>query len=309
MSKQLFRCPYGVSGRLDKVLADEFPGTSRTVTRKAIEEGRVTRMDGSLLEPKTKVFPDDEFMIDLERPSFTPIEPYDYPLKILHEDDSLLVVNKDSGMVTHPGDGTSADTLVHALMHHCPDQLCPVGAPERPGIVHRLDKETSGVMVIAKTEKAYHSLVSQFSDRTTKKKYLALVLGHMNKRKGVYEGAIARHPKIRVKMTVAEHGKSALTFWHLRERFEEGFSLVDCEIKTGRTHQIRVHFANDSHPIAGDKTYGFKQKGKLPFTFQRVMLHASELSFCSPESGETLTFRAKPPNDFTQSLEALTQAK
>ena len=101
-------------------------------------------MDGSLLEPKTKVFPDDEFMIDLERPSFSPIEPYDYPLKILHEDDSLLVVNKDSGMVTHPGDGTSADTLVHALMHHCPDQLCPVGAPERPGIVHRLDKETSG---------------------------------------------------------------------------------------------------------------------------------------------------------------------
>ena len=306
MIKGFFRCPLDVTGRIDKVLADQFPEVSRTWIRTAIEEGRIPRSDGSKLEPKTKVFPDDELMVDLERPSCSPIEPYDYPLKILHEDDHLIVVNKDSGMVTHPGDGTSADTLVHALMHHCPDQLCPIGAPERPGIVHRLDKETSGVMVIAKSEQAYHSLVSQFSDRKTQKKYFALVSGQLSGAEGEFNGAIARHPKVRVKMTVAEHGKPALTTWRLIKRFEEGFSFIDCEIKTGRTHQIRVHFSNASNPIAGDLTYGFKQNGKSPVFFSRVMLHACELSFNCPRSSERLTFRAEIPDDLELALQKLT---
>ena len=143
--------------------------------------------------------------------------------------------------------------------------------PLSSGIVHRLDKETSGVMVIAKSEQAYHSLVSQFSDRKTQKKYCALVSGQLSGTEGEFNGAIARHPKVRVKMTVAEHGKPALTTWRLIKRFEEGFSFIDCEIKTGRTHQIRVHFSNASNPIAGDLTYGFKQNGKCPLSSLAVL--------------------------------------
>ena len=157
------------------------------------------------------------------------------------------------------GDGTDECTLVHALLNYCPSELCPVGLPERPGIVHRLDKETSGLMVVAKTEPAYHSLVEQFSNRLVSKRYSALIVGQINGTCGSFTEPIGRHPKIRVKMAAVPNGKNAHTDWVLSESFAKNFSLVDCDLKTGRTHQIRVHFSHAGHPIVGDKTYGLIQ--------------------------------------------------
>jgi len=299
MTKCIFHCPEGIEGRIDKILSDSFSEVSRTHIKRAIEEGRVLRLDGSKVEPKTKIFSGEKFRINLDRSPSTELVPYDYPLNILFEDDSILVVHKDAGMVTHPGDGTGTDTLVHALLFHLGKIFCPVGAPDRPGIVHRLDKETSGVMVVAKTEQAHHHLVSQFSNRKTIKKYRCLVAG-LKKDCGTFNGRIARHPKVRVKMAVVDHGKTALTSWRVIERLSFSFSLVECEIHTGRTHQIRVHFSDSGSPLAGDRTYGFKEKAYPEINFPRIMLHAHILRFTHPKSHEILSFEAPLPDDFEQ---------
>lgn len=299
MTKCIFHCPEGIEGRIDKILSDSFSEVSRTHIRRAIEEGRILRIDGSKVEPKTKIFSGEKFRINLDRSASSELVPYNYPLKVLFEDDSILVVHKDSGMVTHPGDGTGADTLVHALLFHLGENFCPVGSPDRPGIVHRLDKETSGVMVVAKTEQAHHHLVDQFSNRKTKKKYRCLVAG-LKKDSGTFNGPIARHPKIRVKMAVVDHGKTALTTWRIVERLSYSFSLVECEIHTGRTHQIRVHFSDSGSPLAGDKTYGFKEKTYPEINFPRIMLHAHTLRIRHPESQKNISFEAPLPDDFEQ---------
>ena len=306
MASELFRCPVGSKGRIDSILSESFPSISRTWIKRAIEEGRVSRKDGSLVEPKTKVTAGQEFRIDLTRPATLPLEPFNFALNILYENKDVHVVDKVSGMVTHPAEGTPSNTLVNALLHARPEEICPIGAPNRPGIVHRLDKETSGVIVVAKTEKAHQALVSQFSTRQTKKRYLALVSGKLRKRKGKFQLSIGRHPKNRVKMAVCEDGKPALTYWRVKTLYEEGFSLVDCEIETGRTHQIRVHFSHASHPLAGDKTYGYRVGLSKSPIFSRVMLHAFELSFCLPGTDQPKLFRANPPEDFTIPLQELT---
>ncbi len=300
-----FVCPPHHSGRIDKIIAQCFPEVSRSLIKKAIEEGRVVRADGTSLEPKSKISAGEEFLIDLRRPEVKKHLPYEYPLKILYEDESVFVVNKDSGMVTHPGDGTGPDTLIHALLHHS-SSLCPVGAPDRPGIVHRLDKETSGVMVVAKSEQAYHHLVAQFAERQVTKRYLALVCGKVRENEGVFNDPIGRHPKIRVKMCVSNHGSHAITEWRVVRRFSSDYSLVSCRILTGRTHQIRVHFSNANHPLAGDLTYGGRRSRQNKI-FERVMLHASELGFAHPVTGERMLWEAPTPPDFTKPLEKISK--
>jgi 23S rRNA pseudouridine1911/1915/1917 synthase len=237
-------------------------------------------------------------LIDLSREEVKPLCGKNIPINVLFEDEEILVINKASGMVVHPGDGTQDDTLVHALLYLYPDTLCPIGAPERPGIVHRLDKETTGVMIVAKSEKAYYSLVDQFSRRKTGKEYLALVQGVVSSRKGKIDEPVGRHPKNRIKMAVVQNGKPAISEWEILQEFGGTFSLLRVRIHTGRTHQIRVHFSFLGHPLAGDLTYGAKNDPN----FNRVMLHAQRLEISHPVSGEKLSFTADLPPDFQQSI-------
>jgi len=218
-------------------------------------------------------------------------------LEVLFEDKHLIVINKPAGMVVHPGVGTGDDTLVHALLAHCAGSLSGIGGVERPGIVHRLDKETTGVLVVAKNDAAHRALADQFATRALQKEYLALVSGSPKGDSGTIDRAIARHPVHRHRMTVGEGGRPSRTDWTVEERFGTKAALVRCRIHTGRTHQIRVHMKSLGHPLLGDATYGWKQASGLPKP-PRVMLHAEHLGFAHPVNGKTMDIRAPLPVDF-----------
>ena len=299
--KDIFTCPDNQSGRADKILADKYTNFSREFIKQSIEGGKISHIDGSLIAPKTKINSGDQLLVDLSRPKINTLEPYKYDLSIIHEDDHIIVIDKPAGMVVHPGDGTDNTTLVHALLNHCPDALSPIGAPLRPGIVHRLDKETSGVIVVAKSEVAHLSLTEQFAGRKTGKLYQAIVCGRVGKC-GEFNQSIGRHPKVRVKMAVSRKGKSACTKWERISSFCDAFSHVKCEIMSGRTHQIRVHFSAAMHPLAGDITYGYKPLKAAPIVFPRVMLHAWKLTIFHPGYEKHVSFISPPPNDFNQCL-------
>ena len=227
------------------------------------------------------------------------------PLGILFEDDDIVVVNKPVGMITHPGSGTGDDTLVHALLHHTNGKLSSVGAPDRPGIVHRLDKETSGIIVVAKTDLAHHKLAAAFSDRETYKRYTALVSGVPKLASGSIKEPIGRHPTHRTRMSVQANGRVAHTDWVLKERFGDRAAVVSCVIHTGRTHQIRVHMQHLKHPLLGDTTYGFHANRLKGIKVPRVMLHSTELHVQHPVSGEPMEFVAPLPEDFEQLVREL----
>ena len=300
-----FMVPSGTGGRADKVLAEAFPETSRSLIKLSIETGKTFLKNGCKLEPKSKLFPGELLIVDLSRPPVRVLTPYERKLDVFYEDRDLIVLNKPPGMVVHPGDGTNEQTLVHALLHHCPDELCPVGAPDRPGIVHRLDKETSGVMVVAKKEFSYHGLVGQFSSREVIKIYTALVVGKMKHNAGSFTEAIARHPKNRVKMAVQSSGKKALTEWKVLKYFLDGISMIECNLKTGRTHQIRVHLSHAGHPLIGDSTYGYNPNKYQFNEAPRVMLHARHLRFRHPVSGNQMEFSSELPEDMQSFIDDL----
>ena len=302
--EEVYTCPDGLRGRADKLLAEKYTDFSRGFIKQSIEDGKITRINGSVIEPKTKLCPGDQLRVCLVRPTVESLIPYEHDLDVLFEDEHILVINKEAGMVVHPGDGTNDKTLVHALLNHCPDQLSPVGAPLRPGIVHRLDKDTSGVMVVAKTEAAHLSLADQFANRQTSKVYQAIVCGKLAD-SGEFNQPIGRHPTVRVKMAVSEKGKPALTRWKTKRLYRESFAHVECEILTGRTHQIRVHFSANGHPLAGDLTYGYRERMGGAVFFPRFMLHAWKLSVEHPESQEVKNFCAPLPKDFSACLASL----
>jgi len=202
-------------------------------------------------------------------------------------------------MVTHPGSGTGEDTLVHALLHHC-GALSGVGAPDRPGIVHRLDKETSGLIVVAKTDAAHHGLAAAFSGRETYKRYAALVLGLPKRSSGCCAEPIGRHPVVRTRMAVVPSGRSARTDWNLERTFGKRAARLGCVIHTGRTHQIRVHLSHLGHPLLGDDSYGFKPARLPDVAVPRVMLHATELRLPHPSGSKELRLSAPLPGDFLQ---------
>jgi len=306
--EEIYTCPDEQSGRVDKLLAEKYTEFSRAFIKQSIEDGNITRLDGSRIEPKNKLSPGDHLRVCLVRPVVNPLTPYKHPLDVLFEDEDILVINKEAGMVVHPGDGTNDKTLVHALLHHCPNQLSPVGAPLRPGIVHRLDKDTSGVMVVAKSEAAHLSLADQFANRQTSKVYQAIVCGKLSQ-SGVFNQPIGRHPAVRVKMAVSEKGKPALTRWRTKGVYRSSFSHVECEILTGRTHQIRVHFSANGHPLAGDVTYGYRERMGGAGFFPRVMLHAWKLSIEHPQSKEVKDFCAPLPEDFSSCLDRLSEGE
>jgi len=301
--------------RLDRWLAARIPELSRSRIRAAIEAGYASINGAKVDSPARSVKPGD-------RVEFVPPEavldqapqPRAMDLDILYEDTDVLVLDKPSGLVVHPGAGTKEGTLVNALLHHCGSRLSTVGDPARPGIVHRLDKETSGVMVIAKTQSAYLSLTRQFAARQIRRRYRAFVHGHPIPAEGRIEAAIARHPVQRTKMAVREGGKPAVTHYRTCQLYrldcgEPAAAELTCRLETGRTHQIRVHMTHIGHPLIGDPVYGGKMKRmrSLPApilkaidTLGRQALHAETLGFCHPGSGDNLKFTSPPPYDLEQ---------
>ncbi len=303
-----FNVPKGAKGRADKIFAAEFEDVSRVRLQKAFDAQQVT-FDGQVIDKRFKVNAPGllravlEELVVGEGPKAV-----DLPLDVIYEDASIVVVNKAPGMITHPGSGTGDDTLVHALLHHTKGNLSSIGAPDRPGIVHRLDKETSGLIVVAKNDLAHHKLAAAFSERETYKRYTALVQGAPKLSRGAIKEPIGRHPVMRTKMAVVFSGKEAHTDWEVGQRFGDRAALVRCVIHTGRTHQIRVHLSSMKYPLLGDPTYGYKASRMKGFNVPRVMLHSTELHIQHPERDELMRFEAPLPKDFTDLMAALESA-
>jgi 23S rRNA pseudouridine1911/1915/1917 synthase len=294
--------------RLDTYLRGKFPAVSRGAIQRLIEEGCI-RVNGREVKPTHTPHAGEQ--VEIQWPDARPseVQPMEMALEILFEDDALLVLNKPAGLVVHPAAGHEDRTLVNALLHHCAGQLSGIGGVARPGIVHRLDKETSGCMVVAKNDETHIALSAQFSGRQVQKIYQAIVCGEMEREKGEIRAAIARHPSHRKRMAVRDDtGREARTSYRLIDRLR-GASLVEATLHTGRTHQIRVHFQFIGFPLAGDLTYGQRQNRRLEelvgFAAPRVMLHARQLEFMHPRTGRRLRTEAPTPRDFEDYLQAL----
>ncbi len=297
--------------RLDAFLANRDPGLSRSAIQRLIEEGRI-RLNDRTAKPSQKIRPGDRITLEVPRPEPVALRPEAIPLEILYEDESLLVLNKPVGLVVHPAPGHWSGTLVNALLHHfqrAGSSLSSIGGKERPGLVHRLDKETSGVMVIAKTDQAHIGLAAQFKAHSITREYEALVWGVMKKPRGTIELAIGRDTKERKKFSArTARPKASITDYRVAERLGTHACHVVIHPKTGRTHQIRVHLASVGHPVLGDSTYGGRKVGALAeVTVPRVMLHARVLGFIHPLAGAYHEFSAKAPDDFEQVRQALRQ--
>lgn len=305
---ETYTIPEGVHrSRADKALAASFPEHSRSAWQRALDAGKVTRA-GEALGKKDEVSTGDVLELVLPEVVPTDLTPADIPLDILMEDEHMLVINKAAGMVVHPGAGTAGDTLVHALLHHCAGSLSGIGGVERPGIVHRLDRETTGVIVVAKSDAAHRGLAEQFAERSLQKEYVAIVSGIPRLLSGVVDQPIERDARHRHRMTVSEDGRKAHTDWVLEEKFEAYcYSLFRCFIHTGRTHQIRVHMKHIRHPLLGDRVYGWRPDERLPVAPERVMLHAEQLKLIHPISGASLHLRAPWPEDFAGMVSSLRQ--
>ena len=288
-----------LGGRLDAYLAVRLDDLSRSRIQTLIREQHIT-LNGNPAKPRDSVKEGD--LIQVVIPEAVPLEhtPQDLPVSVLHEDDDMIVINKASGMVVHPAAGNPDGTVVNALLHHCRGELSGIGGVERPGIVHRLDKDTSGCLVVAKSDIAHRALVTQFSERETMEKlYLAVTRGKPKPEKDTIFTHIGRHPINRQKMAVINPpgGKSAITDYEVKGRdLSTGTSLVLCHLHTGRTHQIRVHLHHKGAPIVGDSIYGKPSKEQgLP---ERLMLHAWRLTFVHPTSRQRMAFEAPVPPEF-----------
>jgi 23S rRNA pseudouridine1911/1915/1917 synthase len=300
--------PEGVRhARADKALATAFPDHSRVAFQRSFDAGLVT-LRGRKIERSATVRGGDVLEFSFPEVTANPLRAVDIPLDVIFEDKWLLAINKAAGMVVHPGAGTREDTLVHALLAHCKGTLSGIGGVERPGIVHRLDRETSGVMIVAKTDAAHRELARQFAARTVVKEYLALVLGVPRLLSGTIHKAIGRNVRHRHKMAVVEEamgGRASWTDWALVERYGTQAALVSCTLHTGRTHQIRVHMSALGHPLLGDSAYGWKANSQSVRQPGRVMLHAGRLSVVHPGTGKALDLRAPLPADFKAQMRAL----
>ncbi len=281
--------------RLDQALARLLPKESRSRLARLVEDGAVL-VDGERARPADRLRGGERLEVTLRpRPEEEAFRAEDIALDVVHEDDQVLVVAKPAGLVVHPGSGNWAGTMLNALLHRVPALK---GLP-RAGIVHRLDKETSGLLVVAKTEAAMQDLVRQLQARTVKRTYLAIARGAVPDR-GVVDAPIGRHPTQRTRMAVVPGGKPAVTRYRVRERFR-GHALLECELETGRTHQIRVHLASIGHPLEGDPVYGGRGAARLP----RQALHAWKLAFVHPGTGREVRFTAPPPADFEALVDSL----
>lgn len=286
-----------IAGRLDKFIADN-SDISRSFAAKLAEDGRIT-VNGKKADKKTKLREGDKIVIEIPEPDTLEAQPQDIPLDIVYEDDYVIVVNKPQGMVVHPAPGNPDGTLVNGLLFHC--SLSSINGVIRPGIVHRIDKDTSGLLIVAKTNEAHEALSAQLKERKALRKYNCIVNGNIKEDSGTIDKPIGRHPVDRKKMAVIEGGREAVTHYNVLERFGQ-YTLVECILETGRTHQIRVHMASIGHSIVGDTVYGIK---KERFRTNGQLLHAKTIGFTHPKTGELMQFDSELPEYFTSILTKL----
>jgi 23S rRNA pseudouridine1911/1915/1917 synthase len=303
--------------RLDKFIVSQLDCYTRSRIKSFIDNGQVV-VNGEVITASSYIVKSEDVVSITIPPSIDPsMQPADIPLEIAFEDAHMLVVNKQAGLTVHPGAGCHQDTMANALLAHCGDSLSGIGGVSRPGIVHRLDKDTSGLLVVAKTDRAHHALSSQIASRELKRIYYAIVWGVPSPASGTLTGNIDRSKKDRTKMAIVKTGgKEAITHYRVEEIFGEGMaSLVACKLQTGRTHQIRLHFNNFHHPLIGDQSYGTSKPPKLHQAtealqeylqqFKRQALHSHKIGFHHPETGEYMEYTAPLPDDMKKLVELL----
>ncbi|WP_458862355.1 RluA family pseudouridine synthase [Acidaminobacterium chupaoyuni] len=286
--------------RLDMALTVLFPQLSRSMAQRLIEEGLVLRA-GKAMKKKDKLCAGDELEVTIPEPKPIEAKAEEIPLDIVYEDDDVIVINKPKGMVVHPAAGNYEGTLVNALLAHCGSSLSGIGGELRPGIVHRIDKDTSGLLIVAKNDEAHRKLSAQLADHTLHREYECIVLGALRLEEGTVNAPIGRSTKDRKKMAINPQGKQAVTHYKVLGRYP-GYTHLQCILETGRTHQIRVHMASLGHPLAGDPVYGSKNDRS---GIQGQCLHARRLIFIHPRSGEKMVLECPLPEDFTAFLEKL----
>ena len=287
--------------RIDKFLSAQMPDRSRSYIQKLIKDGLV-EVNGKQVKANYKLGSEDEVKLQIPELEVPDILPEEIPLDILYEDTDLLVVNKPKGMVVHPAPGHYTGTLVNALMYHCRENLSGINGVMRPGIVHRIDMDTTGSLLVCKNDRAHQILAEQLKDHSITRRYEAIVHGNLKEDTGTVNAPIGRHPTDRKKMSVhASHGREAVTHYRVLERFGN-YTHIECELETGRTHQIRVHMASIGHPILGDLVYG---PAKCPFRLQGQTLHARILGFVHPSTGAYVQFDAPLPEYFEELLKKL----
>ncbi len=286
--------------RIDTFLSSSFDIT-RSSAQRWLEQGLVT-VNGRVMTKSARLSGGEQVCVTVPEARPCEAKPQDIPLNIVYEDGDLLVVNKPKGMVVHPAAGNPDGTLVNALLHHCPDSLSGINGVMRPGIVHRIDKDTSGLLIVAKNDKAHLGLAEQIKEHSFTRVYEAVIVGHLREQSGKVDAPIGRHPTQRKKMTVIDrNSKPAVTHYEVLEEFT-GYSHVRLRLETGRTHQIRVHMAYLGHPVAGDAVYG---GSKQPAELHGQCLHAKVIGFVHPVTGEYLEFQSELPEYFTAFLEKI----
>jgi 23S rRNA pseudouridine1911/1915/1917 synthase len=300
--------PAHAGWRLDRALAAALPALSRERLKALIRSGAVETDAGPVRDPAVKVRGEESLRVAVPEPQPAHNEAQDIPLKILFEDEHLLVVDKPSGLVVHPAAGNLDGTLVNALLHHCRGSLSGIGGVARPGIVHRIDKDTSGLLVVAKTDVSHEGLAKQFAAHSIDRRYLALVSGVPKTAAGTIDAPLARSPVNRKKIAIASRGKRAVTHWKRLKLLGEA-ALVECRLETGRTHQVRVHMASIGHPLLGDPVYGRSGKAHSKILkelqFHRQALHAAELGFVHPVTKHRMSFSSPMPPDMQELFKAL----
>lgn len=286
--------------RIDKFLSEKIEGKSRAFIQGLITDEKI-KVNDVLVKSNYKLRMNDEIEVIMPEPVNLNIEAENISLEIIYEDEDVAVINKPQGMVVHPAPGNYSGTLVNGLLYHCKD-LSGINGVIRPGIVHRIDKDTSGVLVIAKNDEAHNCLAAQFKEHSIKREYYALVEGKFTKEEGSIDKPLGRHKKDRLKIAIVEDGKRAVTHYKVLEQYNNGTSLVKCVLETGRTHQIRVHMASIGHPLVGDEVYGLKRQR---YKLNGQVLHAKCLGFIHPNSNQYVEFNSELPDYFIELLNKL----
>jgi len=286
--------------RIDKYLSTMIDGKSRSFVQGLIYEKKV-KANSKVVKSNYKLKKGDIIEVEVPEPVELNVSAEEMDLDIVYEDEDVLVVNKEKGIVVHPAPGNYTGTLVNGILHHCSD-LSGINGVIRPGIVHRIDKDTSGILVIAKNDEAHNDLAAQFKEHSIKREYYALVEGKFSNINGTVDKPISRDKKERIKMAINSDGKRAVTHYEVLEQYDKGVSLVKCTLETGRTHQIRVHMASIGHPLVGDLVYGYKRQ---KFNIEGQALHAKTLGFIHPRAKEYMEFTSELPHYFKELLEKL----
>ena len=303
MEEELLQITAEESGeRIDALLAHMLPQLSRSAAQRLLEEGRVL-LRGAPVRKNYRCAAGDCFLLSLPEAEEVPLLPQDIPLDVVYEDGDVIVVNKPRGLVVHPAPGHPDGTLVNALLFHCGDSLSGIGGEKRPGIVHRIDKDTSGLLIAAKNDFAHQALSGQLADRSLSRIYEAVVRGNLREDAGTVSKPIGRHPTDRKRMAVLPGGRPAMTHWEVLARYR-GYTHIRCRLETGRTHQIRVHMASLGHPLLGDETYGAPAPDK---GLSGQCLHARELKFIHPRTAEPVRLETELPGYFLEVLSRLGQ--